>query len=411
MRHTRPLGPLLALSLIAAGCGGGGEAATTTTTEPPTTTTVAPTTTTSGPTTTMAPQWVSVTIDVSMEGDEQATAAVAEFYAWVGDRSLPTPAAPAGLLDLLADIHPETGSSFEAVLHAGDVEGGRVAVVTADEDIVLLADEGAGWRVVGAHLPRFGVGAWYGGEVRHVLILGTDARPGESQPLYRADSIHIISSNSARGAGSILGFPRDTYVEASYGYDKFTHVNALAETHSSEMVEIAERISGLPIDGYILAGFTSFRRLVNAFGGVVVDVPYFIDDWRAEALISRGVQRLFGDDALGFSRTRRISGGDFARSANQGKVILAALVETLGGDVTRLPTLIAILVDNTWTELSLGDLLTLGATAFLVDPDHVTNEVLPGTVATAPGGASVVYLDEARTDEIFNDLVDGVLDG
>jgi LCP family protein required for cell wall assembly len=359
----------------------------------------------------MAPQWVSVTIDVSMEGDDEAAAAVAGLYAWIGDRNLPTPAAPAGLLDLLADIHPETGSSFEAALHAADVEGGRVAVVTADEDIVLLADEGGAWAVVGAHLPRFGVSAWYGGEVRHILVLGTDARPGESQPLYRADSIHIISSNSARGAGSILGFPRDTYVEASYGHDKFTHVNALAETHSSEMVEIAERISGLSIDGYILAGFTSFRQLVNAFGGVVVNVPYFIDDWKAEALIARGVQRLFGDDALGFSRTRAITGGDFARSANQGKVILAALIETLGGDITRLPALIAILVDNTWTDLSLGDLLTLGATAFLVNPDHVTNEVLPGTVATAPGGASVVYLDEAGTDEIFDDLVDGVLDG
>lgn len=382
-------------------------AATTTTTTAPTTTT----TTTSAPTTTMAPQWASVPIDVSTEGDDEAAAAVAGLYAWIGDRTLPTPAAPAGLLDLLADVHPETGSSFEAVLHAADVTGGRVAVVTAGDDVVLLADEGAGWRVVGAHLPRFGVGAWYGGEIRHVLILGTDARPGESQPLYRADSIHIISSNSARGAGSILGFPRDTYVEASYGYDKFTHVNALAETHSSEMVEIAERISGLPIDGYILAGFTSFRQLVNAFGGVVVDVPYFIDDWRAEALINKGVQRLWGDAALGFSRTRRISGGDFARSANQGKVILAALVETLDWDITRLPTLIAILVDNTWTDLSLGDLLTLGATGFLVSPDQVTNVVLPGTVATAPGGASVVYLDEAGAAEIFDDLVDGVLDG
>ncbi|HSM01599.1 MAG TPA: LCP family protein [Acidimicrobiia bacterium] len=410
MRQSRPLGPIVALLVTVAACGGG-EAATTTTTVMPTTTTSAPTTTTTlGPTTTMAPQWVSVPIEMSLEGDDEAAEVLADFYAWIGDRSHPTPAAAAGLLDHLADVHPESGSTFEAELHAAEVEGGRVAVVTAGDDVVLLADEGSGWRVVGADLARFDLDPWFGEEVRHVLVLGTDARPGESQPLYRADSIHILSSNSARGGGSILGFPRDTYVEASYGFDKFTHVNALAETHSSEMVDIAERISGLPIEGYILTGFTNFRRLVDQFGGVVVDVPYFIDDWRAEAYILRGVQRLFGDDALGFSRTRRITGGDFARSANQGKVILAALVETLGRDITQLPTLIAILIDNTWTDLSPGDLLTLGATAFLVDPQRVTNEVLPGSVELR-NGSSVVILDDAGADAIFDDLRDGILDG
>lgn len=406
MTAHRPISLLLALALVVSACGDDGAA--TTTTAALTTTTPAPSTT--DPPTTTDPPAIRASIEVSMEGDDGAVAVVRALYAWVGDRTLPTPAAPGGLLDVLADVHPTTDMSIDAVLHAAALDTGRVAVLTADDDIVLLADEGSGWKVVGGHLARFGVGPWYGPPVRHILILGTDARPGESQPLYRADSIHIVSANAARGAGTILGFPRDTYVRASYGPDKFTHVNALAETHSTEMVEIAERISGLEIEGYILAGFTSFRRLVNAFGGVVVDVPYFIDDWRAEALISKGVQRLFGDKALGFSRTRRISGGDFSRSANQGKVMVAALIGTLERDITQLPDLLAILIDNSWTDLSLGELLTLGATAFLLDPDAVTNRVLPGTVGIAPGGASVVFLDERGSAEVFDDLLDGVLD-
>jgi LCP family protein required for cell wall assembly len=407
MTAHRQIGLLLALALVVSACGDDGAA--TTTTAAPTTTAPAPTTTAEPPTTTEPPP-ISASIEVSMEGDDGAAAVVRTLYAWIGDRTLPIPAAPGGLLDVLANVHPTTDMSIDAVLHAAELDAGRVAVVTADDDIVLLADEGSGWKVVGGHLARFGVGPWYGLPVRHILILGTDARPGESQPLYRADSIHIVSVNAARGAGTILGFPRDTYVQASYGPDKFTHVNALAETHSTEMVEIAERISGVEIEGYILAGFTSFRRLVDAFGGVVVDVPYFIDDWRAEALISKGVQRLFGGKALGFSRTRRISGGDFSRSFNQGKVMVAALIGTLERDITQLPDLLAILIDNTWTDLSLGELLTLGATAFLLDPDAVTNRVLPGTVGIARGGASVVFLDESGSAEIFDDLRDGVLD-
>lgn len=408
MRTTRPLGLLLAFSLIASACGGDGATATTTTTSPPSTTT-APTTTVP-PTTTTEAAPVSAVIDVVMEGDDDATAALETLYAWVGDRTLPLPDAPAGLLDRVAEVHPTTDMTVEAVLYAAEVEGGRVAVVTADDDVVLLADEGSGWRIVGGHLARFGVAAWYGGNIHHVLILGTDKNTGSFQPVYRADSIHILSANVERGAGSVTGFPRDTYVQASYGMDKFTHVNALSDRNSEEMVDIAEELSGLEIDGYIVTGFGGFMNLVNAFGGVVVDVPFGMANEKSNAFLSRGIQRLFGADALGFSRNRGISGGDFTRSFHQGMVILGALDGVLEQDVTQIPTLIAILQDYTWTNLSLGDLLNLAAIAFTMDPTAISNQVLQGRVATAPGGAAVVYLDEEAAAEIFEDLQDAVID-
>jgi len=345
-----------------------------------------------------------------MEGDDGALAAVQALYGWIGDRSLATPEAPGRLLDLLADVHPTVDMTVEAVLHAADVEGGSVAVVTADEDVVLLADEGSGWEVVGGHLARFGVEPWYGSNVRHVLIIGTDKNRGSFQPVYRADSIHILSANAQRGAGSVLGFPRDSWVEYSMGMDRFSSVNARSETHSEEMVEIAERLSGFEIDGYIVTGFGGFMSLVNAFGGVVVDVPFGMAEPKSNAFLSKGVQRLFGADALGFSRNRRITGGDFTRSKHQGVVILGALDGVLEADITMVPTLLAILQDYTWTNLSLGDLLNLSAVAFMMDPEKVTNIVLSGTNGIAPGGAAVVFLDDDANAEIFEDLQDGVLD-
>jgi LCP family protein required for cell wall assembly len=284
-----------------------------------------------------------------------------------------------------------------------------VGVATADGDIVLLADDGTGWKVVGAYLPRFDLDPWYGESVRHVLVVGTDARPGQSQELFRADSIHILSSNLPEGRGAVLGFPRDAYVQASYGMDKFTHVNALSDRHTEEMVDIAAELSSLPIDGYLLTGFLGFIRLVNDFGGVVVDVPYRMNDWRAEANLFAGTQRLWGEAALAFSRIRSIPGGDFTRSGHQGVVVLAALGEIAGGDITRLPELLSILTRHTWTNLSPGDLLTLAAAGFLVDPTTVENKVLPGTVTTR-GGASVVVLDEVRSEEMYRDLDDGFFD-
>ncbi len=406
---TRVLSLLIA-SVLGAACSPSAAPTTTTTTSTSTTTT-APTTTTTAPTTTTTTR-PSVTITVTIEGDPEAEAVVEALYAWIGDRSIATPTIPLGMLDYVEGVLPESDLELTGAIYAADIGENRVAVVTIDDDVVLLADEGPGWQVVGARLTRFGLVPWYGAPVRHVLVLGTDARPGQGQRLYRADSIHILSSNVTARGGSIIGIPRDTLVSTSYGsgQDKFTHVNASSDRNTDEMVDIARDLSGLPIEGYILTGFLGFTHLVNDFGGVVVDVPFAMNDDLAQAYLSRGLQRLFGADALGFSRVRHITGGDFTRSYHQGVVMLAALNGVLERDITALPALVHIIYARAWTNLSLGDVLTLAAGAFEIDPTTVDNIVLPGELAVAEGGAAVVLLDEAGTDAIFEDVADGVID-
>lgn len=364
------------------------------------------TTTTSPPPPPPDPTFV---IDVVMDADPGTLAAVGAMYAWIGDRSLPEPDVPAGLLAVLEPVRPEDHMTVQAHLHSSDLgDEGRVGVVIADDDVVLIADEGEGWRVVGASLPRFGLDPWYGEPIRHVLIIGTDARRGQSQPLFRADAISIVASNLEQRAGGIVGIPRDAHVQASYGMDKFSSVNARSDRHADEMLEIATDLSGLPLEGYLLTGFVGFIDLVDQFGGVMINVPYRMNDWRAEADLYAGLQRLMGRNALAFSRIRSIPGGDFTRSANRGVVIVAALAEIAQQDITRLPALLSILVRNTWTDMALGDLLTLAAVGFEIDPGNVHRTVLPGSVRTI-AGASVVVLDEERSEAIFRDLDDGVL--
>jgi len=392
-----------ALTVALAACSS--QAGPTTTTTVATTTTTA-TTTTAATTTTTRPR---VAINVTIEGHPDAEEVVDAFYSWIGDRSLPTPDAPIGLIDHVEVVEPATDLALPGVLYTADVEGGRVGVATIGDDVVLLADEGSGWQVVGAHLAGFGLEPWYGPPVRHVLILGTDARPGEGQQLYRADSIHIVSSNLAARAGSIVGIPRDTLVTTSYGRDKFTHVNATSERHTDEMLDIARDLTGLPVEGYFITGFLGFTRLVDDFGGVIVDVPFAMAEELSQAYLSKGIQRLWGANALGFSRNRHINGGDFTRSYHQGVVMLAALNGVLERDVTTLPELVRILLARAWTDLSPGQVLTLAAVAFEIDPGNVGNVVLPGEIVLV-SGASVVILDEVGTDAIFADVADGVID-
>jgi len=368
-------------------------------------TTAPPPPTTIGRTTTTEPAGADIT--VSLPADAGAQAALGAFYGWLGDRSRPEPNVPAGLLAHVGAVEVDGDMILSADWYAAEVSGGRVAVALVGDDVVLLADEGSGWQIVGAHVARFGLAPWYGTPVRHVLIVGTDARPGEGQRLYRADSIHIVSSNLAAGAGSIVGFPRDSYVATSYGHDKLTHVNATSDT--DELLDITRDLSGLPIEGYFITGFLGFMRLVDDLGGIVVDVPFGMAEPLSEAYLSKGIQLLWGANALAFSRNRHINGGDFTRSFHQGVVILAGLADILERDITALPELVRILLNRTWTDMSLGDVLTLAATAFEIDPTRVTNVVLPGR-SKMVRGSSFVILDVAGRFAVFGGLEDGILD-
>jgi LCP family protein required for cell wall assembly len=394
-----------AFLLIVTACSGDDASPTTTespTTTVPTTTTIATTTTDPGPTSTL----VYSDIEVVIEGDSDAQQAVTAFYGWIGDQSRPLPDIPEGLAEHVSTAQVDGSATLTGTLNWAAIgERGRAGLVTVDDDVVLVVDDGPGWRVVGASLPRFGLDPWFGDPLRYVLLIGTDARPGEDQQNYRADSLHILASNVAESSGGILGIPRDAYVSAPYGNDKYTNVNVYSG--QQVMVDIARDLSDLPIEGYIITGFLYFQQLINDFGGVYVDVPFAMADTLADAFISRGYQLLWGDKALGFSRNRHLTGGDFTRSFHQGLVIAAGLQGVLERDITALPALIAMLDQYTWTDLSLEDLVTVAAGAFLLDPELVGNKVLPGTI-TSRGGASVVVLSPAAED-FYRDLDDGSL--
>jgi anionic cell wall polymer biosynthesis LytR-Cps2A-Psr (LCP) family protein len=174
------------------------------------------------------------------------------------------------------------------------------------------------------------------------------------------------------------------------------------------MVQVAEEVSGLDIDGYLLTGFLGFEQLVNAFGGVPVDVPFGMAEPQSQAYLSAGLQLLWGADTLAFSRNRTIPGSDFRRSLHHGIVVLGALDRVLDEfDVLSLPTLLAMLLEFTWTDLDAETLLTVAAGAFELDPEMIPNVVLPGSIGVR-GGASIVELSEGAFD-ILDDLEDGML--
>jgi LCP family protein required for cell wall assembly len=161
-----------------------------------------------------------------------------------------------------------------------------------------------------------------------VLVIGSDARPRQSITSgTRGDAIHIVAVNPKRGIVSILGIPRDSYVSIpGAGTDKINR--SLAVGGPELMVRTVERLTGIHIDAYVLAGFAGFEHMVKAVGGFSIDIPYGMDDSYSGAHFRRGPTHLSGRQALALARNRHDApGGDFGRSMNQGRIIVAAMRE------------------------------------------------------------------------------------
>ena len=245
-----------------------------------------------------------------------------------------------------------------------------------------------------------------------ILVIGSDARPGESPEATRGDSLHIVGVNPAKGAVSILGIPRDSFVPIpGVGTRK---INEALLGGPDLMVRTVEQLTGATMDGYVLTGFAGFQDLVNAVGGIGVDVPYRMSDPYSHADFRPGMKHMLGRNALAFSRDRHdVPGGDFGRSMNHGRLLIAALRQ-LKTDVAKNPG--ALLV---WlaagakvlhTDIGPADMAELLLSMPSLDPGRVQNRVVSGTGATV-GGLSVVQLGSAAY-AMFRDLAaDAIFNG
>jgi LCP family protein required for cell wall assembly len=244
-----------------------------------------------------------------------------------------------------------------------------------------------------------------------VLVIGSDARPGQSVTRSRADSLHLVGVNPRRNSASLVGIPRDSFVTVpGAGTEKINA--ALFFGGPRRTVQTVERLTGARIDAYVLTGFDGFRKLIRLVGGVDMRIPYRIDDRYSGAHFRKGRTRLSGRGALAFSRNRHDApGGDFGRSMNQGRLLIAALAE-FREDVRKDPV---ALFRWLWagarsvrTDLSLDEMLRLALAAMSIEPGRVDNRVVSGSGATV-GGQSVVRLGSSAR-AVFRDLArDGVL--
>lgn len=208
----------------------------------------------------------------------------------------------------------------------------------------------------------------------NVLLLGLDGRQGVNS---RADTIIVASLDGSNNQARLLSIPRDTRVKIKGGWDK---INAAYAYGGVELTrDTVSDFLGVPIDRYAVIDFVSLVKMVDAVGGIEVDVPVRMYVPLEGIDLKPGKQHLTGEQVLAYSRFRGTIEGDIDRARRQQEVVQILLQEALKAEnLPRLAELVEIVKENVETDLSAKEMISLARIAPAVMDKGLSAQVLPG---------------------------------
>ena len=196
----------------------------------------------------------------------------------------------------------------------------------------------------------------------NILVLGVDARDGD---VGRSDTTFVVTIDTSAKKITMLSIPRDSRVKIDgHGWDKINHAYAFGGEKLSK--SSIENLLGIPLDYTVVMNFEGFVRMIDALGGVTMDVdkrmyysdPYD-DDGGLYIDLHPGVQKLNGKTAIEYVRYRDEE-GDIGRVARQQKFLKALLQEFSKPQlITKLPDLIKEFAVAVKTDMPIKEMVKL----------------------------------------------------
>lgn len=213
----------------------------------------------------------------------------------------------------------------------------------------------------------------------YMLLLGTDkseSRENSAQyagDSFRSDSIILLRVDPVNKKATMVSLHRDTLVDmGEHGQQKLNA--AYSYGGASYMVDTVSSLAGVGISHYAEIDFDAFKDVVDALGGVEVDVPVEINDEKAGGHLDKGKQTLNGEQALILCRSRHTydaqGDGDAYRAANQRLVLSAIAKKILQSDPATLANAVNVISQYVTTDLSVNDILALAQCMQGIDPDN-----------------------------------------
>ena len=285
--------------------------------------------------------------------------------------------------------------------------------------------------VQGSDLPNATIPPWDGTERLNILLIGSDQRPNEGT--YNTDTLIVVSIDPVSKQVAMFSLPRDSWgiplppgplrnAYASVGGIYPKKINSLFTTVRNRpdlvpgtsrtrgyngLKEVLGNLYNLDIKYFVEVNFTGFKQVVDAMGGVTINVQVpVIDDLypadsgrHARIYIPSGIQHMTGAQALIYARSRHGS-DDFDRGYRQQRVLTSLREQAnIPNLIPRIPELYAAFKQTVRTDIPRGELAKLAGLAGSVDTKDIRSYVFSfpryGT-QTAPGAPVYKYLPDVN---------------
>jgi len=267
---------------------------------------------------------------------------------------------------------------------------------------------------------------WDGKGRLNVLLIGSDRRPGEGS--YNTDTLIVASVDPASGQVAMFSLPRDTTgipldgpARSFFGTTWNRKINALFQQARARpdifpggklsgyqaLKDTLGGLYGLPIQYFVEVDFGGFTQVVDALGGVtinvqlpVVDDYYPGDDGALRVYIPTGVRHMTGAEALIYARTRHGS-SDFDRAARQQRVLLSLRQQAdFATLLQRLPDLVKSTKKTVKTDFPVAKLPQLIELASRIDVGNVRSYVFTPPRYGSEGYVNGTYVLQANVTAI-----------
>lgn len=240
---------------------------------------------------------------------------------------------------------------------------------------------------------------------QNLLVLGSDSRAGaENKELgggggvsgARSDTALVVHIPEGRTEAVAVSIPRDTLVtrpecvrpdgSAMASAERVMFNSVYSQAGPACVVKTVEKLSGVRIDHYLEINFAGFKDLVDAIGGVTVEVEEPIKDDASGLDLTAGTHKLSGTESLAYVRTRHGvgDGSDLGRIGLQQQFLLALLTEIKSQDLLGSPAttykIASSATKSLTTDEGLASLTSLSEFARSmngVDPSSMETVMLP----------------------------------
>ena len=217
----------------------------------------------------------------------------------------------------------------------------------------------------------------------NIMLMGVDER---NKDVGRSDTLMVASLDSAQDTVSLLSIPRDTRVKIKrHGYDKINAAYAYGGEELSQST--VESLLGIDINHYVIVNTHSFVDLIDALGGIDIEVEdrmQYEDPWDDDGGLvidlKPGMQHMDGKTAVTYVRYRDAE-GDAGRVRRQQRFMRACLDKlTDPSIVMKLPDVLNEARKVVKTDLSIGEMIEIAQTLKIADEseDGLKTGIVPG---------------------------------